>query len=77
MVLVKKQVIQHEDLSILNLNQDGLSGLTLKAARQRVEKELIIQTLERVNGKKGEAAKRLGIHRNTLLLKANEYNLEI
>jgi transcriptional regulator with PAS, ATPase and Fis domain len=77
MVLVNKPVIQHEDLSILNLNKDGFSGLTLKAARQRVEKELIVQTLEKVNGKKGEAAKRLGIHRNTLLLKANEYKLKI
>lgn len=42
----------------------------------RVERELIRQVLEMTNGKKVEAAEILGITRNTLRTKMNNYNLE-
>lgn len=42
----------------------------------RVERELIRQVLEITNGKKVEAAEILGITRNTLRTKMNNYNLE-
>ncbi len=41
------------------------------------ERELIIKTLEKLNGKKGEAAKVLGISRKALYNKIKEYNLDI
>lgn len=42
----------------------------------KVEKELITQVLEMTNGKKVESAEILGITRNTLRTKMNNYNLE-
>ena len=42
----------------------------------RVEKELIKQVLEITNGKKIETAELLGITRNTLRTKMNNYDLE-
>jgi two-component system nitrogen regulation response regulator GlnG len=42
----------------------------------RVERELIRQVLEVANGKKVEAAETLGITRNTLRTKMNNYNLD-
>jgi len=42
----------------------------------RVERELIRQVLEQTNGKKVEAAEILGITRNTLRTKMNNYGLE-
>ena len=42
----------------------------------RVERELIRQVLEMTNGKKVEAAEILGITRNTLRAKMNNYGLE-
>ena len=42
----------------------------------KIEKELITQILERTNGKKSESAEILGITRNTLRTKMNNYNLK-
>ena len=42
----------------------------------KIEKELITQMLERTNGKKSESAEILGITRNTLRTKMNNYNLK-
>lgn len=42
----------------------------------KIEKELIIQILEKTNGKKSESAALLGITRNTLRTKMNNYNLK-
>jgi transcriptional regulator with PAS, ATPase and Fis domain len=42
----------------------------------RVERELIVQVLESCNGVQTKAATRLGINRNTLRSKLQQYNLE-
>jgi DNA-binding NtrC family response regulator len=43
----------------------------------RVEKELIVQVLQSCGGVQTKAATRLGINRNTLRSKLQEYNLEV
>src|SRR5688572_14624441 len=43
----------------------------------RVERELIVQVLETCGGVQTKAATRLGINRNTLRSKLQEYNLEV
>ncbi len=52
-----------------------LRKLTLKEAVSAFEKQYISQVLENVGGNRKQAADRLGIHRNTLLAKTNEFNL--
>jgi transcriptional regulator with PAS, ATPase and Fis domain len=44
----------------------GTQDITLSSAVQRFEADFIRKTLEAAGGKKGKAAKLLGIHRNTL-----------
>lgn len=77
LVMHHKPIIRRKDLSILNFYKDPISGLTLREARQQFEKQYISRILESVNGNRGKAAKQLGIHRNTLLLKTNELKLDI
>jgi two-component system response regulator AtoC len=45
------------------------TGADLRQAKAEFERHYIVQTLERCNWNQTEAAKRLGIHRNTLLTK--------
>lgn len=49
--------------------------LSLKEAVQTFEKQYIQSVMEAANGNKTEAARRLGIHRNTLLSKTKELGL--
>jgi DNA-binding protein Fis len=42
----------------------------------RVERELIVQVMQSCNGVQTKAATRLGINRNTLRSKLQQYNLE-
>ncbi len=46
-----------------------VAGLTLKNATLAFERQYILDTLQAVEGNKTKAARRLGIHRNTLLMK--------
>jgi len=51
-------------------------GILLEEAVTEFEKKFIKRVLERSNGNQCRAAKVLGIHRNTLSRKINEYHLD-
>ncbi len=68
-------VISLKDLPLdLALSDQVASGatdspLTLKAAREQFELQFILRTLERVDWNQSQAARLLGLHRNTLIAK--------
>lgn len=68
----KNAVIDIEDISTLNINKKRNNEMTLKEAVDAFEKQCIAEVLELVNGNKTMAAKKLGVHRNTLLAKTNK-----
>lgn len=51
-------------------------GILLEEAVTEFEKRFIRRALERSNGNQSRAARELGIHRNTLSRKVEEYKLE-
>jgi Fis family transcriptional regulator, factor for inversion stimulation protein len=51
-------------------------GIHLEEAITEFEKKFIKRVLEHQNGNQSRAAKVLGIHRNTLSRKVNEYKLD-
>jgi Fis family transcriptional regulator, factor for inversion stimulation protein len=51
-------------------------GILLEEAVTEFEKKFIRRVLEQSNGNQCRAAKVLGIHRNTLSRKINEYHLD-
>jgi Fis family transcriptional regulator, factor for inversion stimulation protein len=51
-------------------------GILLEEAMTEFEKKFIKRVLERSNGNQCRAAKVLGIHRNTLSRKIDEYHLD-
>lgn len=51
-------------------------GIRLEEAVGEFEKKFIRRALERSKGNRSRAAKVLGIHRNTLSRKVDEYKLE-
>ena len=74
--LTREEVISHErlPLDILLLAETGgadigKEGMLLKEAREQFEKHFILGVLGKVNWNQTEAAKVLGIHRNTLMMK--------
>jgi DNA-binding NtrC family response regulator len=69
----KNAVIDIEDISTLNINKKRNNEMTLKEAVDAFEKQCIAEVLELVNGNKTMAAKKLGVHRNTLLAKTNKW----
>jgi DNA-binding NtrC family response regulator len=68
-------VIRLDDLPLdLSIHETGTRGgdagpgvLTLKEARDRFEHAYVLRALERENWNQSRAARRLGVHRNTLL----------
>jgi len=52
-------------------------GVRYDAAVQDFEKQYITRVLERVKGNQSRAARMLGMHRNTLSRKINEYSLTV
>jgi len=52
------------------------NGFFMEEAVEVLEKELMTRALARTKGNRSAAAKLLGIHRNTLQRKCNEYKLE-
>lgn len=54
-----------------------LSGAELPTSLAEAEKQVILKTLDDVDGNKSEAARRLGITRKTLLSKLNKYKEEV
>jgi DNA-binding protein Fis len=51
-------------------------GILLEEAVVEFEKKFIRRVLERCNGNQSRSAKALGIHRNTLSRKVDEYKLD-
>jgi DNA-binding NtrC family response regulator len=51
-------------------------GILLDEAKAEFEKRFIVCALERTKGVQGKAARKLGIHRNTLRRKVSEYKLD-
>ena len=50
-------------------------GITLDEGRQAFEARLIERALDAADGHLGQAARQLGIHRNTLTRKMSEYHV--
>jgi len=50
-------------------------GIRYDEAQREFEKKFIMQVLLKADGNLGKAADLLGIHRNTLVRKMNEYRL--
>jgi transcriptional regulator with PAS, ATPase and Fis domain len=51
-------------------------GITLKRARHQFERQFILRILEKLRWNQTRAAKAMGIHRNTLILKMEELGIE-
>ncbi|MFQ5830476.1 MAG: sigma-54-dependent transcriptional regulator [Candidatus Methylomirabilia bacterium] len=75
-------VIRLKDLPLdLALPEHGVGGtdevaVPLKEAREQFERQYILRTLERVDGNLSEAARRLGVHRNTLFVKLANWRIQ-
>jgi transcriptional regulator with GAF, ATPase, and Fis domain len=52
------------------------AGLSLRDARGQFEKQYIINIMEKVQWNQTEAARLLGLHRNTLLWKLQRLGIE-
>ncbi len=50
-------------------------GITLKETQSEIERLYIAKTLIACDGNRSRAARRLGMHRNTLNTKIEQYNL--
>ncbi len=76
---VRRSVIQLDDL-LEHASLDGIaaridSGVTLRDAKARFERECITAVLMRHHGRVGEAAKALGIQRTNLYRKVRQLNV--
>lgn len=70
-------LIQLKDITALSISRKKIIDGTLKEAVSSFEKQYIAETLEMVDGNRKKTSEKLGIHRNTLLAKINEYGLNI
>ena len=79
--LVEGQSIRLEDLPVdLMLPNPGerasqFETLPLKQACEQFERQAILRVLQRVGWNRGEAARLLGLHRNTLKLKLAKWKI--
>ena len=64
--ITKSNVIFPKSVSSFNINKKEIKDIPLKEAVDIFEKEFINDVLNRVSGSRKEAARILGIHRNTL-----------
>jgi len=69
-------VIQADDISIVKIEKPRIMTVPLKEAVNSFERQYINEILKLFNGNKTKAAKKLGIHRNTLLLKINDLGIK-
>ena len=81
--LAKEEVISHKRLPLdilLTINAGKVDmeeeGLLLKEAREQFEKQFILEVLEKVNWNQTEAARILGVHRNTLMMKIQNLGIK-
>jgi DNA-binding NtrC family response regulator len=80
--LTKEEVISHKRLPLdilltvdtgeANIGEEGM----LKEAREQFERQFILGVLEKVNWNQTEAARILGVHRNTLMLKIQNLSIK-
>jgi len=70
-------VIHLEGHASFNISNKEIKGLPLKEAVSIFEKKYISEVLESVDGNRTKASDKLGIHRNTLLSKTNEFGLNL
>jgi DNA-binding NtrC family response regulator len=63
------------DIAFAPLESAPEDQLNLRAARQEVERQLILRALDRASGNQTVAARLLGMHRNTLLVKLAQLGL--
>ena len=70
-------VIHLEGHASFNISDKEIKGLPLKEAVSIFEKKYISEVLESVDGNRTKASDKLGIHRNTLLSKTNEFGLNL
>ena len=82
-VLVEKDIIDTEDLPFdiyvkpkHNFETMMAESIVLKDARENFERQFITAVLEKNRWNQTEAAKVLGIHRNTLLLKTDQLGVK-
>jgi two-component system, NtrC family, response regulator AtoC len=68
-------IIDLENNAPYNFGKNKIKDMPLKDAVSVFEKKYISDVLESVNGNRTKAAKILGIHRNTLLAKTNDFDL--
>jgi len=81
--LTKEEVISYEGLPLDILLaaeagevEAGREGMLLKEAREQFEKQFILGVLGKVNWNQTEAAKLLGVHRNTLMMKMQNLGIK-
>ncbi len=81
--LTKEGIISHKRLPLDILlavttgeSNMGEEGLLLKEAREQFEKQFILGVLEKVEWNQTEAAKILGVHRNTLIMKIQNLGIK-
>lgn len=81
--LTKEEVISHKGLPLDILlavttgeSDMGEEGLLLKEAREQFEKQFILGVLEKVDWNQTEAARILGVHRNTLIMKIQNLGIK-
>jgi transcriptional regulator with PAS, ATPase and Fis domain len=77
-ILHKGTTIRAADLPELcsRENKVAFNGVKLKKATRAFERQHIIAALKAFDGSRSRAARHLGIHRNTLLLKTRELGIE-
>jgi DNA-binding NtrC family response regulator len=63
------------DVALTPAEASGEDQLNLREARQEVERLLILRALDRAQGNQTVAARLLGMHRNTLLVKLAQLGL--
>ena len=68
----RSAVIRIKDISPFETAQRDITDVPLKDAVALFEQQYIAEVLEQEGGNRNKAAKRLGIHRNTLRTKINE-----
>ena len=66
------------DLMLPDMRQlvDDPAGLPLREARERFDRQVILRVLERVGWNQSEAARLLGLHRNSLKMKLLAWGIE-
>jgi two-component system response regulator AtoC len=74
--ITKGPVIHLKDISTPRIGKKEIRDMTLKEAVNAFERQYIGEVLEHVGGNRKKAAEALGIHRNTLLAKINDLNLD-